>query len=175
MRCSLVLGVIADDRPGLLEALSMVISTHGGEWNDSKMVAMGGKFAGILLVEIPLREMQPFTDALDAFKMQGLSIAVDEVQSPAEQECREFYLELVGQDRPGIVREITLLLAKYDINLESLESHIESASMSGETLFFGTALIHIPEEVDLVLLQESFEELANELMVDIKLRDPILP
>ena len=145
MRCSLVLGVMSDDRPGILEALSKVISDHGGEWTDSKMLVMGGKFAGILLVDIPCRERRPLSDAMEAFKTQGLRVIVEEVQQDDEQddeqEYHEFYLEMVGQDRPGIIREITRLLAKYDINLDSLESHIESASMSGETLFFASALV----------------------------------
>ena len=63
------------------------------------------------------------------------------------------------------------MLAKYDINLEALESRIESASMSGETLFFATAVLHIPDGVDMTQLQDDFEELANELMVEIKLSE----
>jgi len=78
---------------------------------------------------------------------------------------------MVGQDRPGIIREITQLLARYNINLEALESRIESASMSGETLFIGSAVLHIPEAVELAQLQDEFEELANEMMVDIKLSE----
>lgn len=171
MRCSLVLGVMSEDHPGILETLSTVITAHGGEWTESKMVTMAGKFAGILMVEIPCSEQQPFTNALNGLAEQGLKVNVERIQAHAEQVAREFQLEMVGLDRPGIIREITHLLAKNDINLEALESRIESASMSGETLFFATAVLQIPDGVDMTQLQDDFEELANELMVEIKLSE----
>jgi len=171
MRCSLVLGVMSEDHPGILETLSTVITSHDGEWTESKMVTMAGKFAGILTVEIPCAEQQAFTDALNALAEQGIKVNVETIQVHSEQVAREFNLDMVGQDRPGIVREITHLLAKYSINLDALESRVESASMSGETLFIASAVVHIPEQVDMVHLQDDFEELANELMVEIKLSE----
>lgn len=171
MRCSVVLGVMSEDRPGIIEALSSLITAHGGEWTDSKMVTMAGKFAGILLVEIPCQEQQAFFDALEALESRGMKVVIEQVQQHAEPVFREFHLEMVGQDRSGIVRDITHLLASYDINLEAWESRIESASMSGETLFIASAVVHIPGSVDLALLQDDFEDLANELMVDIKLSE----
>lgn len=171
MRCSVVLGVMSEDRPGIIESLSSLITAHGGEWTDSKMVTMAGKFAGILLVEIPCREQQTFTDALQALEVEGLKVVIEKIQQHGEPVLREFRLEMVGQDRSGIVRDITHLLANYDINLEAWESRIESASMSGETLFIASAVVHVPDTVDLALLQDDFEELANELMVDIKLSE----
>ena len=172
MRCSLVLGVMSEDRPGILDTLSGVITAHDGEWTESKMVSMAGQFAGILTVEIPSQEQQAFTGALRALSKQGLKVVVKRIQNDAEEASfREFRLDMIGQDRPGIVHEITRLLASYDINLEALESRIESASMSGETLFIATAEVHVPPTVDLTLLQDDFEELANELMVDIKLSE----
>ena len=122
-------------------------------------------------MEIPCREQQAFTDELNGLAEQGLKVNVERIHAHSEQVAREFQLEMVGLDRPGIIREITHLLAKCDINLEALESRIESASMSGETLFFATAVVHIPDSVDMTRLQDDFEELANELMVEIKLSE----
>jgi len=171
MRCALVLGVMSEDRPGILDLLSGVISAHKGEWTESKMVTMAGKFAGILTVELPCDEQQGFIDTLSALADQGIRVWVERIQIHGEDTFREFQLEMVGQDRPGIVREITHLLAKYGINLDALSSRIESASMSGETLFIATAVLHIPEQIDLAHLQDDFEELANEMMVDINLSE----
>jgi len=160
---------MSEDRPGILDTLSAVITAHDGEWTESKMVTMAGKFAGILTVELPCREQQAFSDALEALAEQGIKINVERIEAHPEFMMSEFRLEMVGLDRPGIVREITHLLAEYGINLEALESRIESASMSGEILFIAAAVVHIPASVDMALLQDDFEQLANELMVDIKL------
>jgi len=160
---------MSEDRPGILETLSGVIAAHDGEWTESKMVTMAGKFAGILTVELPCNEQQAFGDDLGALSEQGIKVIVERIEVHSEEVAREFHLDMVGQDRPGIIREITHLLARYGINLEALESRIESASMSGETLFIGSAVLHIPAEVELPQLQEDFEKLANEMMVDINL------
>lgn len=171
MRCSVVLGVMCEDRPGIIEKLSTTITAHDGEWTDSKMVTMAGKFAGILLVEIPCSEQQAFSEAVKALDVEGIRVVIEQIQPHTSPVFREFRLEMVGQDRSGIVRDITHLLADYQINLDAWESRVESASMSGETLFIASAVVHVPEGVDLALLQDDFEELANELMVDIKLSE----
>jgi len=171
MRSSLVLGVMSDDRTGIIEALSSVISRHGGEWTESKMVTMSSKFAGILLVEIPCAEEQALLRDLRGLGSNGLKVIAECIDEQPETAAREFCLEMVGQDRKGIIRDITHLLARYDINMESLDSRVESASMSGEALFIANAILHIPAHVDLVQLQNDFEMMANELMVDIRLTE----
>jgi len=171
MRCTLVLGVMSEDRTGILNALSAVITKHGGEWTESKMVTMAGKFAGISVVELPCRFQEAFEADLNALIAQGIRVWVERTELPADLVCQEFHLEMVGQDRPGIIREITGLLAQRGINLEALESRIESASMSGEMLFIGSATLQVPENIDLAHLQDDFEALANEMMVDFKLSE----
>jgi glycine cleavage system regulatory protein len=171
MRCSLILGVMSDDRTGIIESLSSVISRHGGEWTESKMVTMSSKFAGILLVEIPCAEEQALITELSSLGSHGLKVIAERIDQQPEASVREFCLEMVGQDRKGIIRDITRLLAKYDISMDELESRVESASMSGEALFIANAVLHIPAQVDLDRLQEDFEMMANELMVDIKLTE----
>lgn len=171
MRCALILGVMSEDRAGILNELSEVITKHGGEWTESKMVTMGGKFAGILTVELSCQMQDAFTDELTQLAEQGIRVWVERVEAHVEDARQEFYVEMVGQDRPGIIREITHFLAQRGINLEALESKIESASMSGEVLFFGTAVLQVPVTMSLPSLQNDFEDLANEMMIDFKLTD----
>ena len=96
MRCSLVLGVMSDDHPGILNTLSAVISAHEGEWTESKMVTMAGKFAGILTVELPCNEQQAFTDALHALSEQGLKVLIERIQLHDEESVREFHLDIIS-------------------------------------------------------------------------------
>ena len=69
------------------------------------------------------------------------------------------------------MHDITEVLARHDINVQELETTIQSASMSGELLFMAHAKIAVPPAVVLEKLQDELEELVNELMVDISLRD----
>ena len=170
MNTSIVLTIVSDDQPGLVEALSEVIADHGGNWTESSMMSLAGKFAGILLVQVPEDRADGFIAALDALGSRGMQIVVqrtDGVSGP--DTAREHSIDLVGQDHPGIVHEITEVLARHAVNVQELETTVQSASMSGESLFMAHARIFIPPQTDMDKLQDELEDLANELMVDIEL------
>ncbi len=172
MSTSIVLTIISDDRTGIIETLSETLVNHQGNWVESSMLSLAGKFAGILRANVPNTNAQALINELQALQSTGLQIVV-QTSNPAASPAvaQEFSLELVGQDRPGIVRDISRVLSRYQVNVEELDTECQSASMSGEDLFLGTARIRIPKGVSLEALQLDLEELANELMVDLKLEN----
>jgi len=170
MNTSIVITVVSDDRPGVVEVLSEVIAENGGNWAESSMMSLSGKFAGILLVHLPEENAEAFFAALKELDSRGMQILAQLSDAvPADDSAREHSIELIGQDRPGIVHEITQVLADFGINVQELETTVQSASMSGESLFKANARIFIPVGTDMDKLQDKFEDLANELMVDIEL------
>jgi glycine cleavage system regulatory protein len=169
MRTSLVLTVIGDDRPGLVNALSDTIAAFDGNWTETRMASLGGKFAGILLVTAPQPNADALITALRKLEAQWLHLAIDRSRGEAPAGSRLLELELVGQDRPGIVRDISHLLAERGINIEELETACVSGSFSGEALFKAQARLRVPPQVATAELREVLEALANELMVDISL------
>lgn len=165
---SIVLTLIGDDQPGLVDALATVISEHGGNWEESRMAQLAGKFAGILLVSIADDKAQALSSALHALETQGLlHITAEHSSAESAPPSRELYLELVGQDHPGIVRDISHALATRNVSIEELNSVTESASMGGGELFRAELLLRVPDTVSSDELRTLLEELANELMVDI--------
>jgi glycine cleavage system regulatory protein len=169
---SIVLTVVADDHPGIVEELSDVLATHDGNWTESSMMTLAGKFAGILLAEVPEERAASFLNVLDSLEAGGMQIVAQRSEKPARPEgAKEYSIELVGQDHPGIVHDITEVLARLGINVEELETTVQSASMSGESLFVAHARILVPADVSTERLRDEMEELANELMVDIDLED----
>lgn len=172
MSTSIVLTVISDDRTGIVESLSKTLADHQGNWIESSMLSLAGKFAGILRASVPDTNAPALISELQALQSTGLQIVAQiSLPVPTPAESREFTLELVGQDRPGIVRDISRVLSRYQVNVEELDTECQNASMSGEELFLATARIRVPESVSLQALQRDLEELANELMVDLKLED----
>lgn len=170
MTISLLLTLIGEDRPGLVEALSDVLTQHGGNWEESRMATLGGKFAGILLVTVPASNSDALIHALDELKSQGLHVRASHSSgTDIPRARRTLNLTLVGQDHPGIIRDISHALADRHINIEELSSACSSASWSGETLFHATARLRIPANVPIDEIRETLEGLANELMVDIHL------
>lgn len=173
MNTSIVLTVVSDDRPGIVEALSDVLAGHGGNWTESSMLSLAGKFAGILLAEVPSENAEGFVSALAALDADGIKVLAESSTGAVQDEnARYVSLELVGQDRPGIVHEITEVLARHAVNVQELETTVQSASMSGEMLFLAHAKVFIPSETDVDSLQDELEALANELMVDLSLESP---
>ncbi len=169
MSTSLVLTAIGDDRPGLVEAISRTVADHGGNWVESRMSRLGGKFAGILLVDIHADRRDALTNALQQLSTQGLRVQVEASAKHEARPAKPVKLELIGQDRPGIVRDVSRALSQRGVNVERLSTECLSAPMSGEILFKATAELLLPAGVTLGDLREGLETIANELMVDISL------
>jgi glycine cleavage system regulatory protein len=169
---ALTLTLIGRDRPGLVQSLSERVAAAGGNWLESRMARLADKFAGILLVDLPDAEVERFLVELDALAAQGLKVTVERGLGEAQAEAqRSFLLELVGQDRPGIVRDIAQALAGRGVNIEELTTRVVSASFSGERMFEVEARLKVPAALPPDELRDALEHLANEIMVELRL-DP---
>ena len=169
MRTSLVLTVLGPDHPGLVEELSEIIGAYQGNWMESRMAQLAGKFAGILRISVPADQEQALIDALLAHDISSLRVMVERSQDLEQVEHRNLDLELLGHDRPGIIHDITHTLVDLGINVEELNTECYDASMSGETLFRARARLQVPLSVSTDELREVLEGLAHHLMVDIHL------
>jgi len=166
---TLVLTVIGDDRAGLVDALAGPIARYGGNWDRSHMARLAGKFAGIVVVSVPDEHIDALSADLGTLTAQGLldvSVAIASIDHPPTRD--EFLqLHLIGQDRPGIIREIAGALADANVSIEELETSASSAPMSGELLFEANATLRMPSDTDPADLRSTLEAIANELMVDL--------
>jgi len=166
---SIVLTVIADDKPGIIKTVSAVLTDHGGNWTQSSMSSLAGQFAGILLVSMPSENTQACIAELQDLESKGLRIIAHVCSGRVEEEkSKPYVLNLVGNDRPGIVHEITTLLAKHKVSVHEFETAVESAAMGGGELFKATAQLLIPDSADIDQIENELEDLANDLMVDIR-------
>jgi glycine cleavage system regulatory protein len=170
MPASLVLTVIGPDRPGLVEALSETVAAHEANWVESRMARLGGHFAGLLRVQLDPARTEALTAALAQLESAGLRVQLEvEAQAPTSDADAPLVLELTGQDRPGIVRDVARALARQGVNVEELETACEPAPMSGEILFRARARLRKPASLSDEALRAALEPIANELMVDIAL------
>lgn len=167
---SLVLTVIGPDRPGLVEALSETVADHDGSWEGSRMARLAGQFAGILEVRVPDDRTAALFKALHGLETRGLRVMIEDAHAGESAEPhRALQLELIGQDRPGIIREVSAALSAAGVNVVELSTGCSSAPMSGEMLFSATALLHHPQSRAVEELRETLEKIADDLMVDIAL------
>jgi glycine cleavage system regulatory protein len=172
----LTLTLIARDRPGLVGALSERVAAAGGNWLESRMARLAGQFAGILLVEVPDAKADDLVAALRGLEAEGLHVTAERGsgEAPAGAQ-RPLTLELVGHDRPGIVREVAQALASRGVNIDELETEVVSGSFSGDALFKANARLRAPADLAPDELREALESLAHELMVDLDLEEENTP
>ena len=175
---SLILTVIGDDRPGLVGELSAVISAHQGNWLESSMAQLAGKFAGIVEVGVDAARADELRNALS--QLDGLKVTVESADAKKSAPAgvgnsRRLKLALVGHDRVGIVREVSQVLANHAVNVESLETHTSSAPMSAAVLFHATAELTAAPGLDAGALTRELERISHDLMVDITLDETIRP
>jgi len=169
---SLIITLVGPDRPGLVDAISQAIVAHQGNWLESRMAHLAGKFAGILRVEVPPERADALVTALQDLNDIGLRLVVEPSGPDGMVTARRtMELELLGMDRPGLVHQVSHLLAEQGVNVEELATDRSSAPMSGDTLFRARARIDVPADVDANALRESIERLAHDLVVDIRLAD----
>ena len=169
MTTYLVLTAIGEDKPGLVESLAQVIADNSGNWLESSMSQLAGKFAGILRVSVSDSEVDQLISALDGISDQ-LTLVIERVDSDFEIELPQTVeLNLIGNDRPGIIREFSHALASLSVNVEQLSTDCVPAPMSSEVLFKAKANLKVPVGLKLEVLQQEIERLADDLIVEMQL------
>ena len=169
MTTYLVLTAIGDDRPGLVESLSQVITENSGNWLESSMSQLAGKFAGILRVSVNDEDAELLIKRLNELSNR-LKLVIERVDRHESIEIPSTVkLNLVGNDRPRIIREISHELTNMAINVTQLTTECVPAPMAGDTLFKAEALLQVPQGLNLDRLQRELEQLTDDLIVEIQL------
>lgn len=171
MNTSFVITLIGPDRPGLVNALAERAAASGANWLESSMAQLAGQFAGIVRLEVAAADAGKLEAALRGLEAEGLRLTIERGAAPAAAATQLTKLAVVGQDRPGIVRDISAALARQGASISRLETSCENASFSGEPLFRARIEVQVPAAVQPAALQAELEALADELMVDLDLQD----
>ena len=164
----LILNVIGSDRPGLTQALASAVQAAGGNWRESHLSRLGGKYVGSVLVEVPAGAEDALRAAVAAIDPDGLAVSLVAAGEAATSGA-PLGLQLVGTDRPGIVREVSAALAALGVNIEELDSDIENSAWSGAPLFRATLGLALPAGVSPADVQAALEGISGEIMVDLTL------
>ena len=166
---SLVMTILGTDRPGVVEALAQTVNDFGANWLESRMAHLAGQFAGILRVEVPPEKGEALQESLAELEKDGLRVVAQGGARPDAEGVRAMELQVVGQDHPGIVRDLSEVLLRHGVNIEELTTDHASAPMAGGLLFSAKARLHVPAGTDADRLCEDLETIADDLMVDLTL------
>ena len=166
MNACVVLTVLAPDRPGIVKSLSETVAAHDGNWLESRMARLAGHFAGILRVECPDSRADDLIKALES--IEGVSIQATREDPFEAREVELLKLEVVGNDRPGIVRALSASIAATGANLEELQTTLESAPMAGHPIFHARGTVALPDGLAPDVLITAIEDLGADLSVTVE-------
>jgi glycine cleavage system regulatory protein len=166
---SLILSVIGSDRPGLTEALAGAVLSAGGNWLESHLSRLGGLYVGSVLVELASDGVEELRSAVRAVDAQGLEVRIAPAVEGFGAAGDALHFSLVGQDRPGIVRQVTAILSSLGVNIETFDTRLSAEAHSGVPLFHMEARLRLPRELQARNVQAALEEMSGEIVVDISL------
>jgi methionyl-tRNA formyltransferase len=167
---SLVVSIVGTDRQGIVSALADKAQRFGANWAASRMTRLAGEFAGMVHFEVPRENADNLATSLRGLQSSGLQVVVaksDGANTPTA--LRVFELELVGEDRLGIVSKLTKMLAERGISIESIHTDIVRSGVSGKQTFKVEAHLLVPANLSVEALQKELGTLASEMMLDIAL------
>ena len=156
--------IIGNDKPGLVDKLAKTVYEYKGNWLGSSFAHMAGQFAGFVEVMVPEGEHQALHAALG--NIEGLQVNVQSAPSQTQTEQQFVSFEVTGNDRPGIVHEITNVLQQFNLNIVNFNSKCESAPNWGSEIFLAKVKIALPTTLSRDELQDALEAVGNDLIVD---------
>jgi glycine cleavage system transcriptional repressor len=163
----LAVTVIGHDRPGIIADVTGVLADLGGNLEDSTMTLLRGHFAMMLIVSCAA-EPSAVERALAPLTAEGtLLVSVREV--PPEPDVLPLgpahVLTVHGADRPGIVSQVTRVIADAGGNITDLMTRL----LPGP-LYLLVAEVDLPSGADAAALSTRLYSVAEELGVDVTLR-----
>lgn len=164
---TLILTIVGSDRPGLVAAVADVVDAHGGNWENSQLAELAGVFAGVVQVSVSDDRAHDLTTALQ--DLDGLTVAVHAGSDDTGAATQPVSLQILGNDRPGIVREISTVLSTHHLSIDDMTTTTRDAAMAGGRLFEASVTAEVPASTDLDALRADLEHLASEIQVDITL------
>jgi glycine cleavage system regulatory protein len=164
-----VLSVVGSDRPGLTKALAAAVLSAGGNWLESHLSRLGGLYVGSVLVELQADGVDGLRSAVRTVDAHGLEVRIAPAVEAPGPDGEALHFGLVGQDRPGIVNQVTAVLSGLDANIETFETWVSAEPHSGAPLFHMDACLRLPPGLRASQVQAALEEISAEIMVDISL------
>jgi glycine cleavage system transcriptional repressor len=171
MRKNLVLTLTGHDRIGIVEQVTKEVLKHTGNIEASRMARLGGEFAMLMLVSVPGQKFEELRQGVHSLQDKGYTVTACQTEHSDPAKCvgwMPYQVEVSGADHEGIIHRIAHRLAEHSINIETMDTEMVEASMSGTPLFMMTAIVLVPPDLSYRALQDDLEMVGDDLNVDIE-------
>ena len=162
---AMVLSVIGKDKSGLVDEVAKAVAKAEGNWLRSSFCHLAGHFAGFVEIMLPKENHSALVS--DCHTLSNLQITLLPANEFTPQDTKQVYIKVTGNDRKGIVKDVTGALRIFDLNIIELDTKCESAPNWGNLLFTAKMLVETPSDFDASMLAHAIEDIADDLMVDL--------
>ena len=173
MKTSMILLSVGKDRPGIVDDVSSFLYERGANIEDSRMAALGGCFSIMTLFSCNPDQAETIKGGLDVLARMGLESYIYEADPTARKReaGKPLKMDVRAMDHPGIVQKIVHVLRLRDVNIQSLNTHVSKAPLSGAPLFALELEADVPSEVSIERLKEELKGVAAQSNLDINFKD----
>lgn len=149
MRSSIVFTLTGTDRVGIVEDVTGALLGLGANVETSRMARLGGEFAILMLVTLPQEGLDGLDAAFSGLTAEGYKITTTPTTAGEKTQpgWQTFRISVQGADHEGIVHEIAQGLSQRGINIESMETGVQMAPVSGAPLFRMSGVVVVPPAV----------------------------
>ncbi|WP_339722768.1 ACT domain-containing protein [uncultured Paraglaciecola sp.] len=164
----IIFTLVGIDKPGLISDLAKTVYGMGGNWLGSNFSHMAGHFAGFVQIDLPEEQHPALIEKFSKHPDLKIHLLPGITEHPIEQQSVQ--IDIMGNDKTGIVQELTQILSQFNLNIVKFDSCLESAPNWGGELFKAKTIITVATDFDLETLKDKLESVANDLMVDIEIQ-----
>jgi glycine cleavage system transcriptional repressor len=171
MEKNLVITLSGKDRIGIVDRVTKEVLEYGGNVEASRMARLGGEFAMLMLVSIPAQKFEKLKERIHGLEDDGFSVVTCQTKQndPVKYSgWMPYKIEVSGADHEGIIHHVTHRLADHRINIETMDTGMVKAPMSGTPLFMMSATVLVPPSFSFSALRDDMTIIGNELNVDIE-------
>lgn len=166
----LVISALGNDKPGIVDQLTETVSACDCNLEDSRMSALGGTFAIIMLISGNWDKISKLESTLPAMEEKlGMTIMARRTEpqkNPARRDLLPYAADVVSIDHPGIVHKLANFFSSRNINIEELVTSSYAAAHTGTPMFSVHMEVGIPSDMQISVLRETFMDYCDLLNLD---------
>jgi glycine cleavage system transcriptional repressor len=164
----IVLSAIGTDRTGVVQDITKVVLSCGGNIEESRMTTLGAEFATLMLVSGNWHTLDKLERGLEKLgKDDNLTVTIRKTDArPTKDDRMPYAVDVVSLDTPGIVFSLASFFASRQIEISDVATRRYAAAHTGAPMFAVQMAVNIPSAVNLAQLRDEFLELSDRLNLD---------
>ena len=164
----IIINAFGPDKTGLVYKISKAILSYNGNIENSKMIRLESEFTIMMLIEIENNKIEKLNKELNCFDELNFSIKKTN-QKENNIKYNNYSFSISVADNEGIIYLYSDLFKTSGINIESMETEINNAPISGFPIFILNSLLNIPDDLDINNFKKELKAIAQENNIEYKL------